>query len=161
MQWLGWMKVGRYGHGAETPSEYYQFSVGLGTVLICIKKYQNLVLLFLVLITLTVSKDTGTFISKKKLRFFVRLTAIINEFIANLSTNFLINFDSYIENIKIIDKCFFLALFFDKLAKKLFGIVNKFFVKSFPYCKFHNKENNVATFSADLIDYIYLVISIH
>ena len=87
------------------------------------------------LITLTVSKDTGTFIPKKNLRFFVRLTAIINEFIANLSTNILINFDSYIENIKIIDNFYFLALFFDKIAKKLFGFVNKFFVKSFPYCK--------------------------
>ena len=26
VQWLGWMKVGRYGHGDEAPAEYYQFS---------------------------------------------------------------------------------------------------------------------------------------
>ena len=70
------------------------------------------------LITLTVSTDNGTFISKKKLRFLVRLTGIINEFVANLSTNILINFDSYIKNIKIIDNFYFLALFFDKIAKK-------------------------------------------
>ena len=47
---------------------------------------------------------------------------IFKEFIANLSTILLITFDTWLENIKIIDIYDFLAFFFDNLAKTLFKL---------------------------------------
>ena len=94
------------------------------------------------LITLTVSTVRVIFISNFFLKCLVLLTRIFKKFIANLSTNFLITFDSYLENIKIIVIYDFLALIFDKLAKNLsklstnlllnyFNLVKKILVRTF------------------------------